>query len=244
MKDIITFSSLSKIKGLVHGFSTKSLGSMSRDLSKDSVDITPLAKRLNVSMEDVIGMDQVHGTQIYMVGNMDTTHTMGKTDGLITKDKSTFLYGTFADCVPIFLVDPKTRFVGIIHSGFRGTLDNIVGKTMQLLKKNGVDPKRIRVGIGPSIRNCCYSILPERALLFSETFPLWQKKILTKKGRKIYLSLQKIVMLQLIEEGIQKKNIEEKQLCTSCKKTMFFSFRRTHTKEGYTHKQAGIIGWR
>ncbi|MFN3699830.1 MAG: laccase domain-containing protein, partial [Dictyoglomus sp.] len=83
--------------------------------------------------------DQVHGTSIYIVGkekNKIWPLIAYKTDALITQERKRPLIMFFADCIPIFIYVPRLKVVGIIHSGWRGTIRDFPLKALTFLISN------------------------------------------------------------------------------------------------------------
>jgi hypothetical protein len=125
-----------------------------------------------------------------------------------------------ADCVPIFLVDIKTRRVLLVHAGWRGTLAGIASNAVQALMERGSNPTNIIAWIGPSIDVCCYEVSAELAEEFARQFPN-ARNIL--HGR--HLNLKQLNGLQLASRGIPGKNIRINQFCTKCNREYFYSYR-------------------
>lgn len=144
-------------------------------------------------------------------------------DALITNKKCLALGVTVADCFPIYFYVPKENKIGIAHSGWRGTVGNIV---TNVIKKMNVDPKGVLVGIGPGIQKCHFEIKEDILKKFKQ-YP----NAVIKKGNKIFINLPKIIQTQLIDYGVPEKNIEVAKVCTYCKKTLFFSYRRDKPKQ-------------
>ena len=80
-------------------------------------------------------------------------------DGLCTNEPGVTLVTYYADCVPLYFLDPVTRSVGLAHAGWRGTVAKI-GAVMveKMAREFGSNPKDIIAGIGPSIGPCCYEV--------------------------------------------------------------------------------------
>lgn len=133
----------------------------------------------------------------------------GEADALITDKKDLLLTIAAADCAPVVLVGE--RDVGMAHSGWRGTLSGIAGKTV--LEMGG--PK-LRAYIGPVIRECCYEVSEELAAKFAERFG---PEVVS--GR--YLSLPIAIRKNLEEAGVEE--IHDLGLCTGCRPDLFYSHR-------------------
>lgn len=237
-KDIYLLKSFSKIERLVHGFSTIAIGDIKKN---DKNSLILLSQVLNISDGKLVGMNQVHGKNIGWVTHTNCGSILKETDGVFTKQKGLFLYGTFADCVPVLFYDKRRRIVGIAHVGWKGILLKIAKKAVLQMIKNGSRLSDIFIGIGPSIRVCCYNIDKERALLFKSKFPKIKDLIIQKRKGKFFLDLQTLLKFQLYSMGIKKSNIEDIGICTKESKD-FYSNRRDHIEGGDCKVFAAIIG--
>ena len=129
-------------------------------------------------------------------------------DGLVTQDPEIILTLKVADCVPVFLHDPSKNIIGLVHSGWRGTVENIVLNAIQLMEKNGTKTGDIRCILGPAIGICCYEVDWEVAKKFDDEAKLKMEE------RKWRVGLHEQIRLQLVSVGVQKKNIRSSDICT------------------------------
>ena len=169
-----------------------------------------------------------------------------------------------ADCLPVVLVDPKHRAVGVFHAGWRGTLARIVEKGIGEMRKHfGTTPSDLKAAIGPGIRGCCYQVGQElkdkfesqfgyAAELFRETkerdeiherYPLL---FLTARApghselpKQIFLDLAEANRRQLLAAGVPARNIANLGLCTACHVDRFFSHR---AEKGKTGRMMAVVG--
>ncbi len=156
---------------------------------------------------------QVAGDGVVRVSGLGLA---GEADALVTDEEGFSLVVAVADCVPVALVGE--REVGMVHSGWRGTIAEIVGKTVR--EMNG---DRIRAYIGPCIRGCCYEVSEELAERFAERFG---PEVVD--GR--YLDLPRAIERNLEEVGVEK--VHDLGLCTGCRTDLFFSHRKQGPKTG------------
>lgn len=166
--------------------------------------------------------NQVHSDTIYSVTKKENIGwnevSNIDADALITNLKGVVLSVLTADCVPILLFDKKKEVIAVVHSGWRGTYKEITFKTVERMKKEfNSNPKDILASIAPSIAKCCYEVDEDVAKFFQEGLtPL--------KDKKFMLDLVLINKNQLIRSGVE--NIEMSNICTSCNKEKFFSYRK------------------
>lgn len=178
--------------------------------------------RNNISYEDVVTARLVHGNNITAVSVADKGHDVLGTDGIIADQRSIFLTITVADCLPIYLYDPKKEAVGLLHAGWKGLEHEIIPKGVSLLKDQfEVDSRNLVVGIGPGIGVCHFEVQDDLLIKFSS----FQDAVELREDRR-FLDLKKIAQMQLLENNVAEKNIETSQICTYCEKDMYFSHRR------------------
>ena len=196
-------------------------------------------------MSEVVTAAQVHGDHV-QVATLDqagsgATTAIGAipfTDALITRDKIA-LMAFFADCVPILIYDPDHRAVGIVHSGWQGTVLEVGRKTIEsMVKEFGSDPANCLIGIGPSIGPCCYEVDDRVISKVKAAFPYWQDLVEDKGEGHWNLDLWAANRQSLIEAGVPAENIEVSGMCTRCNQDMLFSFRG---ENGRTGRMGAII---
>ncbi|HOY10868.1 MAG TPA: polyphenol oxidase family protein, partial [Candidatus Omnitrophota bacterium] len=123
-----------------------------------------------------------------------------------------------ADCLPVFLCDPRNRSVGIVHAGWRGTESGIVREAVDRMRDVfGSKPEELTAVLGPCIRPCCYAVGPE----FCDSFP----EDVHRRGRRIVFDLAGANVRQLLQRGVRTSRIHDCQVCTCCEER-FFSYRR------------------
>ena len=137
-------------------------------------------------------------------------------DGLITNEPGIVLSTFYADCVPLFLVDPIQRAIGLSHSGWRGTVGRMGKVTIEAMTKEfGSKPEEIIAAIGPSICMSCYEVSEDVAFAFTEEFKGHEEEILLSKGNgKYLLDLWKCNEIVLREAGVTKEHLKVTNICT------------------------------
>lgn len=181
--------------------------------------------------------DQVHETRIRRVEvgdagkNVFCDRDYEGVDGLVTNVAGITLVTTFADCVPLYFADEKKRAIGLAHSGWRGTMQEMaVHMVARMQEEYGCQPEDIKAAIGPSICVDCYEVSRELAEAFQQRFQT--DEIVRKKGEHYYLDLWKANQLLLCKAGIPKKQIAMPDLCTCCNAKKLFSHRASQGKRG------------
>ena len=129
-----------------------------------------LAESLHIDRQNIKTVHQVHGNTVINMapGTMALgtslalgTMALGTTeaDGLITNNVGIVLGIKIADCAGVLLWDPEKKCIGAVHSGWRGTSQNIIGVAVQKLSDEfGSDPQNIRAYISPHATVARYEV--------------------------------------------------------------------------------------
>ena len=176
-------------------------------------------------------LSQVHGARVQRVaaGGPCCHHRRNhaEADGLATAAKGVVLGVLTADCLPVILAVPGGSAVAVAHAGWRGTLAGVVPETVrELCAVAGAEPHEILAAIGPSIGRCCLQVGREVHAAFHERWGAAHTRRILEKSDPWRLDLQTANLLQLREAGVPSSNVATVQLCTCCRKDLFFSYRR------------------
>lgn len=223
METVIAFKIFSRLPNIVHGISTRKFGLMKKGGMINYGNFVKFADILRINNDKTVFMKQVHGNKVKIVKNA-AEKIINNVDGIITSKKRVFLCVVTADCLPIVFYDPKNQIVGALHAGYRGILSGILEKMFSIFKKLGCLEKDIVVGVGPSIRKCCYSVNFQRIKKFEERFPDFRGIYQYREG-EYYLSLENVALKVLLKLGFKKENIEVSPICTKSNVDRFYSYR-------------------
>lgn len=200
-----------------------------------------LARAMGFKTEDIVCSDQTHTANIRIVTKDDRGKGLIRerdykdVDGMITNVPGIVLAAFFADCVPIYLVDPVTRSIGLLHSGWKGTVNNIIKNGIRAMKHAyGTKPGNLLAAIGPSICGSCYEIGEDVAEQFRRAYPAAQYRQMIRDDRngKYHLDLWMACRFNLMGSGVPKEHILEGNLCTCCNPDFLFSHRASGGKRG------------
>ena len=212
----------------------------------------------------LVTLRQIHSDRIHIVDVVLAQPEAG--DGMVTDTPGLLLAVQTADCLPVILVDPRRKAVGVFHAGWRGTLRRIVEKGVGEMRRNfGSEPKHLQAAIGPGIRKCCFEVGPEVRVQFEAQFayadklfreikeldPVREKYpmlFLTARAPGhselpvlLFLDLVEANRLQLLDAGLSAKNISVSPLCTGCRTDLLFSYRK---EKGVTGRMLAAVGIR
>ena len=199
-----------------------------------------LAEALGLPYSNFIGCRQVHGTNVEIVTLEDVEKkTQFVCDGLITKEAGIVLVTVHADCTPVYIYDTQTPAVGMIHSGWKGTLGEIVAVAIEKMQKNfGSRPENIKIILGPCICGDCFEVREDVKLEFEEKLPWSREYIKIKDSEHWTIDLKGIIKNSLARQGIPMKNIYDSGICTMEKTDILFSHRG---ERGNTGTMAALI---
>lgn len=168
-------------------------------------------KQILSAHHTIFPIELIHSKTVYII-EKDTPWINIRGDGLLTQDHSVVPVITAADCMPIYLYNPKIQCFGVLHSGWKGT--GIAAEALKLAKKNfGARSEDFHIILGPHIQSCCYTVDKERANYFSNTFT---PHCITHSHNEYHLSLAQANISMLQEEGVLPQNIACYSDCTSC----------------------------
>lgn len=172
-------------------------------------------------------VEQVHGNVVLVINNERDPGlvTTKRADGLVYKKnrhEKIVLSVHTADCPSIFLEDKKHQVIGIFHSGWRGTVANVVSSGIARMLSVGAQTDTIHVYIGPALGSCCYEIRYDCQRQFEDLY----KNALEVREAAVKLNLHRVIHQQLVAAGIMPGNIDDRLACTKCQKDLFTSYRR------------------
>lgn len=199
-----------------------------------------VAETFGKTVDDFVCTDQTHTTNVLRVGKAEKGYGVTRekpytdVDGLITNEIGVILSTFYADCVPLYFVDPVNKAIGLSHSGWRGTVGRMGQKTLEAMREAfGTKPEDVYAAIGPSICQECYEISEDVAMHFYEEFQGHGDEILINKGNgKYQLDLWKTNEIVLLEAGILPEHLAVTNICTCCNSEVLFSHRASQGKRG------------
>ena len=256
------FNLLTQYENVVHGVFNRHGGSSSSPYNSLNVsfgvgDNTAHVHSNRQTIKDrlqtdiLVSSEQVHAAEILVVDTHSShcskdqppenhsADTSGITrdlftgyDAFITHMPGTSLMVQQADCQAIMLLEPHKNIIANIHCGWRGSVANIIGKTIDtLIARFNVSPHHLIAGISPSLGPCCAEFVH-----FQQELPPSFHKHQVKPA---YFDFWAISRDQLCSAGVKETNIETASICTVCN-TDWFSYRR----EKKTGRFCSVIGLR
>nr|WP_238934586.1 peptidoglycan editing factor PgeF [Maricaulis parjimensis] len=244
--------------GLVHAFTTRTGGvsegpyaslNLTRSRGDNPAHIATNRERARTALglDYLVFATQVHGRAVIEVATPPRgDQAAGEGDALITNQTGIGLVCQTADCTPILLFDPQQRAIAAIHSGWRGTVQDIVTATLEAMQTAyGTQAGHVLAAIGPSISPANYRVGPEVVAEFEAVFADTSGIVspLDEEGGA-QLDVAEACRRQLESAGVPAASIWRSELCTYAEADRLFSARRSHHRgeSGVFGGQAGIIG--
>lgn len=173
----------------------------------------------HLGIGSLISCRQVHGDRIFCLGKgPGEDYEIDGYDALLTDLPEVGIMIQHADCQAVLLHDPVRKVVGAIHCGWRGSVLNILGKTIETMTRiYGSRPGDILAAISPSLGPCCSEFIHHRL----ELPPEFRSFMV----RENYFDFWQISREQLTESGLSPSSIFISGICTACSPD-YFSYRR------------------
>lgn len=238
------FSGLTGIKGVWHGIFLR-LGGVS-PMPFDSLNV---GAGTGDSVENVMAnrgrlaavlpsgtlhmVHQVHGTSVLEIppSSGGGQAALPQADAMICRSPDHFLMIQVADCQAVMLVDPIRKVVANVHSGWRGSIGNIIATTIAAMKaRHHCRPEHIIAAVGPSLGPCCAEFIHYKEEIPPEFWPY--------RGSRNHFDFWAVSRDQLATAGVKRENIHLSRICTRCNPHLFFSYRA----QKRTGRFAAVIG--
>lgn len=250
----LSFPALEQTGLVSHGFSTRLGGVSEGKFSTMNFTLTrgdnPDHVRENYRrMASVLGVDQERMVLSYQTHTVNvrkvTEEDAGKgifrerdyedVDGLITDVPGMTLVTFYADCVPLYLLDPVHHAIGLSHSGWRGTVNRMGKVTIEAMAREYRSrPEDLIICIGPSICQDCFEVGGEVIEEFHKAFgaQYWTELSYKKASGKHQLNLWRANEIIFKEAGVPATQIHTTDICTHCNPDYLFSHRTMGNERG------------
>jgi YfiH family protein len=182
--------------------------------------------------ESIFDVWQVHSATVVIADAPRPLETQyRKADIILTDNPRVTLFMRFADCTPVFLYDPQKNAIGLVHSGWLGTVRAACLSAVQAMQdRYGSHPGDILAAIGPSIGPDHYEIGPDVIAQVQQSFGSQAGELLEERDQRVYFNLWKANQTLLEQSGVEK--IEQAGLCTACNQQDWYSHRGENGKTG------------
>ncbi|MCL1908427.1 MAG: polyphenol oxidase family protein [Holophagaceae bacterium] len=165
---------------------------------------------------------QVHGCNIW-----EASDTLREGDGHWTQEPRRRIGVRVADCVPILmagLIEAKP-WIAALHAGWRGATAGILRNGIKQFIELGGKNRDLFYAFGPCIQACHFEVGAE-VIEVAKRDPAWHDGLATPSSKgKSNLDLHGLLSAQATNQGLDSNNDGSIQLCTLCKRDMFYSHR-------------------
>lgn len=166
---------------------------------------------VNHAIKNYIILDQIHSdVGVYLQDNLSKGSSVLELQGdfLVTNQKNIGLIVLTADCVPLVLVDPVNKAVGIVHAGWKGSFLGVLDAALKTMKDiYQTNYKDLEVFFGPSALACCYEVSLDFVKNFEEKFG--KTKAFFLKNQQNYFD-----NTLFLQENLKKYGILDHKICT------------------------------
>jgi len=236
----MTIPALDKMPGMRHAFTTRNGGQGARSIgAREPSAWSEVASSFGIFVSKIATVNQVHGENIVRVNELNVRDTRSvHADAMVTDVPGIAIGVETADCVPVLLFDPARPAVAAVHAGWRSTVKKIVQKAVhRMYEEFRSEPSRMVAAIGPAIGPECYEVDEHVMDPVKESFAFWEDVSSPRGVDHWSLDLVHANKLELLQIGLDAKNIHIQGMCTSCRKDLFYSYRG----EGTTGRMLSVI---
>lgn len=249
----LTFPKLTALPFVTHAFSTRIGGvsknefaTMNLNFNRGDSDETVLENyhrfcdAVGFDFDKLVASAQDHHTVVRRVTSQEAgigiwkPRDMQSVDGLITNEPGVVLVTYYADCVPLYFVDPVKKTIGLAHAGWRGTVAEMGARMVEAMQTDfGSNPNDLLVAIGPSIGSCCYEVdaqVYDKVMALNDITP---EECLQPVGEgKYMLDLWEVNRRVIKHAGVPEKQIIIGNVCTRCHNDLLYSHREMGAQRG------------
>ena len=202
-----------------------------------------IAEKNGFSPDRIVAMQQAHTGNCYEVSKKDVgsgTYSFStgikNVDGLLTVERNIVLLALSADCPLVSLYNEEGGVLAVVHSGWRGIINNIIPNMLDLMsKKYACNHKKTHALVAPMAGLCCYEIQEDVRTLFTERF---SDEVVKETERGLFLDMKEALKQQLERNLVLTENTYISSACTICD-TQYFSYRRQNVEAG----RFGLFVW-
>ena len=202
-----------------------------------------LSAAAGLDLSGVVYAKQIHSADVRIARPEDLQppelEPRFECDGFVTNCPGVPLVVFMADCIPVLLHDPAAGVIGVVHCGWRGSVQDMTGAAVAQMRTLGAQPEQIHAAVGPGIGFCCFEVGPEVVadmdrLLGGDMAGLVREK----PDGKFMADLKRANARRLTQLGVPARQIDISEACTMCRPDQFWSHRMTSGRRGV---QAAVI---
>lgn len=252
--EYIVFKRLLEYKNIIHCYTLKPIDfgtNDAYDVKKQEIDnnFKKISEEFGFDVKNIYRPRQTHTDRVEVAEDGYSgifNDRYNNVDGFVTDKENKILVVGFADCTPLLFYDPTKNVIANVHSGWKGTYQEIGVRAVEKMKKEyGCNPEDLICCIGPHIRKCHFEVEQDIRDMFFEKFKKIDNidEIITKDEtkQKYYIDTLKINIEILKRAGLKKENIIDSKICTVCNSDVCHSYR---TDKELSGRSISIMGRR
>ncbi len=204
-----------------------------------------LQAAVNAEQATLVTAKQIHSADIRSINDHEDAQREPQPGDALTANLSNLLLGIqTADCMPIVMVDERTRAFAAVHAGWRGTWQEIAARTIERMQlAYNSRPEDLHAALGPAICAANFEVGPEVLAQFRSKFSFAEDLISNEQPNgKGHLDLNRCNAQQLIDAGVRPERIYDSALCTVARNDLFFSYRKERGHEQYVGRLMCVVG--
>lgn len=184
----------------------------------------------SLKLDYICYLKQVHSDKIIILNANEKIQGEIEGDSIITNARNVAIGIFTADCVPVIIIDGSKKVIAAVHSGWKGTIKNIVGQTIMEMQRNfNCSCEDLKIFIGPHNKDCCYEVSEELIREFNNV-DLFRGRTINNQR---CLSLEQCIIAQCTNLNIDEGHIIKSRYCTFCSTNpLFHSYRKDKEKAG------------
>jgi YfiH family protein len=215
-------------------FDSLHFGALGHEPEILAANVRAAAGALEVEAARLYVVTQVHGRDVAVVqsGDQRADVLARQADVVVTRAAGVACGVKIADCVPVLVADVESGAVAAIHSGWQGTVADVVGAGIAALCRELGGEGRLLAAIGPHIETCCFEVGDDVAAKLQACAAGAEQAVERRAGTRPHVDLRKIVRAQLVSAGLADDAIDDVRGCTRCDADRFFSYRRDRDRSG------------
>ncbi len=197
-----------------------------------------------LGFESVVVARQAHGSRVLSVDPAPDggVWIAGAADGLACRRSGVLLCVTAADCVPVYLSDPVSGGMALLHAGWRGTAEGIMEAGLDhLASRYGSRPESVGIHLGPAICGRCYEVGEEVLRALAPESEDRTEPVAGGGGATHFVDLRAELAVRARMRGVLVDHLTRSPWCTRCSPDQFHSHRGMGGSVG---RMAAFIGRR
>jgi YfiH family protein len=185
-----------------------------------------MAAALGVAPQNFLTAYQIHSPDVVTADKPWSHEDRPRVDAIVTRTPGLAIGVSTADCGPVLFSDAHARVIGAAHAGWRGAFTGVIEATLSAMEKLGAERNRIRVVLGPLIRQASYEVGPEFVARFAEADTANARFFApSERSGHAWFDLPGYIAHRVERAGI--RQFEDLGLCTYSDPERFYSYRRT-----------------